>query len=122
MTDCACVWVGDYDGPDFYRIDHHVAKKKWNCKECGRIIHPGEKYQYEVGSWDGDFEQVRTCVDCESVADAFFCDGVRYSRMWEDLADHLCECGGDICPIVLDDLTPRARVEVVNLIDSYLED
>lgn len=119
---CSCVYVddGDYERPEF--VDERVveARKKHVCTECRREIVPGEKYERASGKWDGCIETYKTCMDCISVRDAFFCGSYGYSAIWQDLYEHIL-CGPvDVECLVA--LTPAAREKVCDMIEESWEE
>lgn len=112
MSSCSCIYVGDYDGPSVYREELRTAAKNHKCCECGREIVKGEKYRYHTGCWDGEWSVYKTCCDCESVREVFFCEGEIFSTMWEFMREHIY--GGD-CALEADciaRLTKPARDRV----------
>jgi hypothetical protein len=119
---CACVYVGDYDGPEFCSTTHYVARQEHKCIECGRAIVKGERYEYVSGKWDGSMDVFKTCEDCESVRDAFFCDGFLYGGIWEYLGEHLRDViaphGANVDSSCIIPLTPRARDKVCDMIED----
>jgi len=121
MNDCACVYVGDYDGPEFVSEKIVKARKIHKCGECGREISPGEKYEKVVGKWEGDLSSHKTCVDCLSIRDNFFCNGWAYGGIWEHLQEHLLEMQGSVSSDCLIGLTPKARESVCEHIEDIWE-
>ena len=116
---CACVWVetGDCE-PDFYNDTRRRARKVHQCEECGREIAAGEEYEFVTGKWDGSISVYKTCADCLSIRDSFFCDGWLHGGMWEALDEHLCDIGGVVASSCLEALTPAARARVIERIDD----
>jgi len=111
-----------YDQPSFFNDDNPVARKEHKCTECGRIIKPGERYKKESGKWDGVFETHRTCFDCLSVRDVFFCDGFFYDQIWDDLEQHIRDMNGQIPESCILDLTPAARERIFEIIEQLWMD
>lgn len=122
MSGCSCIWVGDYEYPEFYRQKTVTGRKGHKCSECGRIIEKGEKSEAVSGKWDGDIRSYRTCEDCLSARSEFFCDGYLHNNMWENIWEHVCEHGGEIASECLLALTPRARMRVIEMIDELWEE
>lgn len=119
MSDCACVYVdeGDYEAPVVFSSDNRVARKGHTCCECGRAISPGELYECAFCVWDKP-QTVKTCADCLSIRNAFFCDGCQCGYIWKYLLDHIRECGGEIKSDVLMTLTKTARDRVCDMIED----
>lgn len=123
MNDCACVYVADGGfSCDFFREIIRTARKEHKCGECSRTIKPGEHYEIATGKWDGIICSSKTCSDCLSVRSSFFCRGYNYGGIWEDLAEHICEMGGQIDSSRLVPLTPVAREKVCEEIEQQWDD
>ena len=118
MSGCGCVYVGEYESADFFRRSKQLARKEHKCNECHRIIKPGEEYEYVSGYWDGDFSVYKTCSDCLSIRNEFFCEGYFYEMVWEYLGEHINEVSGEIPESCLAALTPIAREKVCELIET----
>lgn len=123
MSDCSCIWVdsGD-DMPEIHSEYDYTAKKQHKCSECGRIIMPGEKYEYVFGVWDGIPSIYKTCRDCQSVRNAFFCEGWLYSMIWDNVWEHLREINGNLESDCLLSLTKPSRDRVCDMIEKTWED
>lgn len=66
MAECYC----DYDYTfSVYRCANHVARKQHRCYECGRVIAPGERYEYAFGYGDGESMSAHTCQQCTDIRD-----------------------------------------------------
>ena len=117
---CSCVYVDGYELPEFSDSRIYKAKKDHVCTECYRKILPGEKYERVFGKWDGAVETYKTCSDCLSVRDVFFCGSWGYTSIWEDLYSHIAE--GSIDSDCLVALTPRAREKVCEMIEESWEE
>lgn len=121
MGDCACICVDLDNTAEFSRSTILRARKEHICDECSRIIVPGEKYEYVTGKWDGEFSSFKTCSDCLSVRKSFFCAGYEYTRIFDDLADHIWDMDGEISSDCLAPLTKRARDTVCDMIEDHWE-
>ena len=119
--DCACVYIGDYDCAELHSRRMVKARKIHKCEECNREIQPGEEYEYVTAKWYGAFETMKTCQDCLSIREVFFCEGWVYSGMMEHLTEHIQEMNGKISSECLNAVTPRARELVIDLIDEEWE-
>jgi hypothetical protein len=119
MMECSCVYVGDTSsGNEFYRSKIVTAKKLHKCCECHKAILPSEKYEYVSQLVEGDFFTHKTCLDCLSVRDEFFCDGWWFENVWEHLTEHINNLSGDISENCIKALTPHARGKVCELIEK----
>lgn len=116
---CGCIYVGDYDGPEFHTETFPIAWKTHRCSGCGRDILKGEKYEYATGRWDGGFSTYKTCDECLSIRDVFFCEGYYYNEVYNFLEEHIADMDGDISSDCLTKLTKRARDIVCDLIEGY---
>lgn len=124
MEDCSCVYSCCDDGPrpEFLDVLMRTAAKVHKCTECGRDIVPGEKYENVKGKWDGFFDTFKTCVDCLSVRDAFFCDGYAYGGIWEELWVHFDYIGYEVSSDCLAKLTKPPRDRICDAIEEGWED
>lgn len=117
MSGCGCSIDFDNDnGPEFLHDSYPTARKQHKCCECGKTIAPGEKYLRETGKWD-DIKTFKTCTDCESIRDAYFC-GHAYRHVLEDLYYDIRESFGEYADSRLAGLTPRAREMVIAMIEK----
>ena len=124
--DCSCVYVqqGDRAGR---RLSEEMprARKPHTCGECRRQIVPGETYERTTGIWDGDLSTYKTCTDCISMREEFFCDGWFYGFIWENLVEHLSDVvkfGDGVASSCLVPLTPTARDRVCAEIERLWAD
>lgn len=117
MSDCSCVYVGDSESSEFESITNPVSRKTHKCYECGKEILPGEKYERSSGVWDGDFNTFKTCADCLSTRESFFCGGYIYGALWEYLWEHLRDVNGEVSSDCIVPLTPEAREKVCDMIE-----
>lgn len=56
---------------NFYRNSKPKARKEHTCKYCGKKIHKGEIYSYEVCRYDGVFDTRKLCLACKNILDKF---------------------------------------------------
>jgi hypothetical protein len=122
MKACGCIYVGDYDPADFYTATIQKARKIHTCSECGCEIKPGNRYEKVFGKWGGDLSTYKTCPDCLSVRDVFFCDGFFHGMIWERLAEHISDMDGKISSECLVALTSKARSDVCEIIERVWGD
>ena len=120
---CSCICVDSSDGPEAFKSVDPVAHKEHTCCECKRTILIGEKYRKESGIWEGRPNRYKTCPDCLSVRNEFFCEGYMYQEMWEYVEEYLREANGMFSTDCIMALTPPARDKVFKILDEiYLED
>lgn len=120
---CTCIYTETMNnGPVCFSECTPTAKKNHECCECGRIINTGEKYRVESGVWDGEPARFKTCIDCISIRDAFFCNGYIYTQILEDLDNHIQDSDGQISSEAIALLTPDARDRVLDMLDEYIQD
>jgi hypothetical protein len=68
----------------------HTARKEHACRECRRMIQPGERYNVHAFRFDGAFSSHRTCEHC-TVARTWLsgeCGGWVYGEVEEDMREH----------------------------------
>ena len=122
MSDCSCIYVDSDNRPEFYSERRPFARKEHTCYECGRKIEIGEKYENVAGKWGDGFSNYKTCIDCLSIRDQFFCQGFFYGELCNDLWEHISEMAGQISADCILELTPGARDRVLDMIDRLWED
>lgn len=95
-NDCTCLYGGydDYDESGFQHRETRHARKLHTCGECRRPIAPGEPYCYFSSKHDGRIFNTRTCLICEEIREALYCDGYYFGRLWQDIADQMFAHGG----------------------------
>lgn len=133
MSSCSCIYDSDGYGPEASTTKIRKARKQHRCFECGRTIEPGEKYEYISGIWDGAPSSYKTCLDCLSLRDVFFCGGWIYGEVWNEFREWLYE--GEIEGIEaflagddmrIERLTPTARNMALDMaqtsLTEYLEE
>ena len=119
---CGCIYVDDYDNGEPYSETIRKARKIHVCCECKREIQSKEEYQVATGKWNGNFNTFKTCKDCLSVRDEFFCDGFLFTSLWEFVTQHICDMNGEISSDCLIKLTKPARDKICNIIEERWED
>lgn len=120
--DCACIEVDIDEGAEWSRSKMCVARKEHLCGECRISIKPGEKYEYYVGKYDGELSVQKTCLNCLSVRDAFFCSWY-WGRLWDELENHIAYLLGTECLAKnLLECTPLARERISKMIEDQFED
>jgi hypothetical protein len=105
------------DGPSAFIAFDRKARKEHKCYECGRVIQRGEKYRNESGIWDGDPRRYKTCSECLSIREVFFCGGYIYGEVISTLKETFAEAG-TVSSDMLADLTHAARDKVFAMLDS----
>ena len=123
MSDCSCIYV-DHSSDTIKTLTYEkrVSRKMHTCSECGNDIAVGQTYEYFYGVLDGKFYTYRTCVDCLSVQDSFFCEGRVFEGTWIMIDEHIEEMGGQISSDCLVPLTKLARDKVCDMIEQYWDD
>lgn len=117
--ECACIDI-DIDCVDQSELLTDCifkAKKEHVCHECERTIKKGEQYKKETYKFEGQFECYKTCVDCLSLRDNFFCS-FYYGRIWDDIEQELHQSGGIFNESCLSWLTPKSREKVCEIIEK----
>ncbi len=126
MDRCSCVIVPNdsFDYPEIYRRHDRKARKVHKCCECGREIRPGEKYNYAWGVWIKSIEYHR-CADCQSIADAYFCDTAPFAGLEEEIFNTFVYSGEDINLLLKDDcvknLTKAAKERIFEIVEKQWE-
>lgn len=122
MSSCGCIYVSDNgDSGVILTSRQQTANKEHKCCECSRVIARGEPYIVESGFWEGRAYRYKTCVDCISLREEFFCNGWIYGEVVAYVTYHVADVRGEISSECLDRLTPAARGFVVDLIDKEFE-
>ncbi len=116
---CSCSFSSgsDYDPVVILDECYRRARKPYTCLECRRPIKRGDKYYYERFMNDGEFETVRTCLDCLSVRHNLV-EIFGYGTIWELIEDSVIACQGDIPERCIAKLTPFARARVCDLMEA----
>lgn len=122
MTDCSCIYVGDYEHPECYNNREVTARKEYQCCECGKKILPSHKYRYITGKWEGNWDVYKMCAICDEIIDAFFCEGFLFGYLHEYLWEHVFDFQGEIAGECLAGLSSGAREVLCDLIEQYWED
>lgn len=122
--DCSCVYTGiDANGMASMLVEKYLsARVPHKCHECDAVIQKGEAYYKEVSVYDGVVATHKTCVDCMSLRDAFFCDGWFWGDIWTFMAEHVHYSDGRIKESCVAALTPVARDKVCQLIERRWSD
>jgi len=122
MGDCGCVYV-DYDGLcEETSKTNPIANKEHKCDECNRKIQVGEKYERYTGKFEGEIFTNKTCTDCLSLRNEYFCGGWCYGQLWEHMWEHVLECSGKILGDEITRLTPMAREKVLGYVEEVWQD
>jgi len=118
--ECACVQVPMDDCSTEFWKERLVksALKTHTCGECRRQIEIGESYLNISGVWDGSFYAHKLCSDCQSVVEAFFCNGYIFEQVWEALHEHIREGDGDMSESKIAGLSQQALERVCGMIED----
>ena len=104
--------------PECFSAKDRKARKEHTCCECGETIPKDALYRYESGIWEGEPQDYKTCLDCISVRDTFFC-GFVFGSVWEDMRVMVYDYG-EVSSEKINSLTPKAREKVIALVDEIL--
>lgn len=122
MSGCGCI-VADYGDPvDDWREGPAWAGQTLQCSECGAEILIGRRFQLVEYTDDDEPGRRFHCLDCVSIIDEFFCEGVAFGRVWDDVLCHVEDTEGEISSDCLLRLTPKARSAVLGYINDVFTD
>lgn len=86
--------IDDGDGHVTMLSEADPVARKWHrCRECGRKIHPRERYHVDRFMWDGKLDTFKTCAHC-MVARTWLrdeCGGWLFGCVEEDIRSHAHE-------------------------------
>lgn len=116
MNSCSCVYVDIDDICANSAPKIITAKKKHECCECRKYILPGRQYERIALFCVGTVDVYKTCIDCKSVRDSFFCSWY-YEEVWEELDEHIRSLNGEIASDCIVKLTKKARDRVCDMIE-----
>jgi hypothetical protein len=122
--ECSCVYPGDYDPPDFTTKQIRKARKGHKCVECGCAISAGDRYEHSSNKYDYGIDVFKTCLDCISMREVFFCDGWFYGGIWEQFNEYLRDAisGEYFSWSKLGKVTPTVRAEICEMIEELWEE
>ena len=117
---CEIYSADDAELYDFSSSVIHTARKPHICEECGRTIQVGEKYEACRGLYEKEWATDKTCVDCLSLRNTFFCSWI-FGTIWEEFREWLRDWwwrdGKELWK--LENLTPKAREHVLEIISEW---
>lgn len=119
--ECSCavdIYEDDYEPVACLNHGARIARKDHKCRECGRSIKAGEKYNYTSYLFDGKWCVEKDCSDCQSAIDKFFPRG-GFADLWLDIAEEINNSEGEIPESCIADLTPMARERLCDMMDEY---
>jgi len=118
--ECACVEVDASEGEvcDVHEAKRIKARRQWKCHECPGQILPGEIYERVKMLFEGQWSKHRTCPDCLSIRDVFFCGVYLYESIREYVREHIRDVCGDLSETKISELTPAAREWVCEEIED----
>lgn len=67
-----------------------IARKEHKCRECWRVIAPGERYHVDRFLWEGKLDTFKVCAHC-MVARHWLsdeCGGWLFGEVEEDIREH----------------------------------
>lgn len=93
------------------------ARKEYRCEECNEKIPPGTQYELYKGAQDDHIFTIRTCLDCVSIRESFFKQGiVQFGMVLEEVRENIRELDGEIDSKCLIPLTPKAKEKIFQYI------
>jgi hypothetical protein len=105
--------------PSVYGHVTRMARTNHKCCECGRIIRPGQTYEYHHGVWDGRGADYRRCIRCEDLVQMIFSEmsghwnsdeGISFGELGECAREHgFCSEWEEIKALSDDVRSPRGR-------------
>jgi len=123
--ECACINVAHSGSKpiDSMVIPGVRAKRNELCDECLEEIAAGERFEKTLVQWDliEGRHTYRMCLDCQSLREAFFCNGYIVNRLHESLWEHVVDTDGEVLEACLASLTPRALAMICVLIEEMWE-
>ena len=117
---CLIDSISDGEQAQVFRSKDRIAKKEHRCCECGRQILIGEKYRYESGVWGYGPDSHKTCLDCISVRDVFFCSWT-FGAIWEDMHELVLDYDGGLPAKKINAVTTAARELIVDIVDAFID-
>ena len=66
---------------EFYHVKHSKARKEHVCDLCGSKIRLGQTYERYSGKYDGNMFDLKYCLNCEKVIDAFLDENDTYNKL-----------------------------------------
>lgn len=87
--ECGCISYGYQETVSVLSELYPIARRKHKCGECHREINTGEKYESVSYVVDGKIYRIKTCIDCLSVRDLFFCHCIPISGFWDVLKENM---------------------------------
>lgn len=121
--ECACINVYDHgDACDEHTAKKVRARKEFKCGECPGQIMPGETYELVRMLFGEQWETHRTCPDCLSIRDAFFCGSYLYGEIRDYMREHIRDVCGELSETKISELTASARAWVCEEIEESWSD
>jgi len=122
MDRCGCVYVGVDEYTRTIAKNIATARVEHICSECGVTIKKGESYERYKGYFDGSLFTNKTCKDCLSIREEFFCGGWLWGEVMSAMWEHISDMDGSISTECLLGLTKGAREKILDMIDRYWEE
>ncbi len=86
--DCDVCIDSNADSEFFYERIRIAKRPGKNCAECGQPRKIGDSYMQVGGKCEGQFWQETLCLLCHEIANVFYCNGVMYGNIWEEIEDY----------------------------------
>ena len=121
--DCSCAvdtYNDDFETVSCLSCGNRKAIKKHKCRECGREISKGERYNYTKYLFDGKWFNDKACSDCQSAIDRFFPHG-GYRELWMEIAEEVSSVEGEIPESCISELSLSAREKLCDIMDEYFD-
>jgi hypothetical protein len=122
VDSCSCLYGGfdEFDENGFQCRTVRTARKEHKCVECHQTIEKGQKYSHFSSKNDGRIWTSRTCLSCEDIREALYCDGYYFGRMWHDITEQIFKERG-LTVACIDKLqTPEAKAFIQKRWMDYL--
>ncbi len=100
-----------------------IARKPHICGECGAEINPGTRYELYKGVYDGSIFTCKTCLDCVSIRECFFQNGIsQFGTLLDDVYEHIVyELAGEVDSRCIIPLTDTAKKRIFAYIQEAWE-
>ena len=122
MNDCGCISCEIESQASAFWGQVRKARVEHTCSECGETIVVCQQYEYARGIWDNSPATFKTCLPCCEIRESLFCDGFLYGDIWEAVAQHVHDLGGEFPSSCLAEMSPQAREKMCDVIEQYWED
>jgi len=116
-----CVMKPNYNEVS-YRLQQKIvtARKHHTCEECGCDIEPGMRYELYKGVQEGIIFTCKTCLDCVSIREAFFEQGIaQFGTVLDEVYENIVyELDGEVDSKCILPLTDKAKKKIFGYIEE----